>query len=971
MIALLLLFLLSGFSALVYELIWVRHAGLIFGNTVYATSTVVATYMAGLGFGAWWFGRRVARRRIRPVRLFAFLELAVAAYALAMPFLFQIITHLYVGFSRHVTDQPAALTLIRFLLSVSILIVPTFLMGGSLPVLSAALIRKDASFGKYLGWLYGINTLGAAGGLLLSGFVLIPALGLRWTNYAAVSLDSFVALTAFVLAGWMAIEPTSPAATETSNTPKVPVMPLMAVAFSGFLALALEVVWFRVLILIFGSTTYSFAAMLAVFLFGLAVGPLAFGWVADHIKHKALLFAAVLLAMAGYTLWSMGHFDDQAIFLLAYMVAHDFSWSHMIVAKFMITLFFLAFPALCFGWLFPLASRMAEEVVHRPSSAVGAAYAANTIGAIVGSLLAGFFLLPQYGVNLSLLILTVCAIVGALLLGVAQQGDFRARVAVLAVSLLLLGWTLVLPPQWSDRLLSSGPYFHPRSYVQDGRVLFREKLDAQRLLFFEEGPLASVAVVLTDSQRMQYVSDGKVEADNSPRSMLLQRMMGHLPMLFHPNPRSVLNIGLGAGVTYGALGCYDLDRMDVVEIEPAAVDVARIWAPLNHNILNHPLANVIIGDGRNFLLCTTNRYDIITSDPFEPVHAGANFLYTVDHFQVARDRLKTDGIMCQYLPLYELSREDYAGIIRSFLHVFPNTAFFYTGDDSILLGFNGPIAHRPDVLLQRFKRPAVQASLSEIGFTRPAALLGMLVADLNDVPEDFLQGRLNTDDHPRVEYSAPKNALRSTVDENALVLRKLFTDLPRDYLARVDDEIAESILNQRQALQGLIAAAVARSNNNVEEAYGLMAEAHALAPTHPIINSELADANIVFGGLRLEQGQFQEAFQCYMKALQHDPGQFEAMYQLVYLSMQNGQTELAGNILQHALKVYPGAAVFHALQGKYLATMGALDESYRAYRRAVEIDDTKAAYFRDLASVADRLGRTGEADLARKKAADL
>jgi spermidine synthase len=286
-------------------------------------------------------------------------------------------------------------------------------------------------------------------------------------------------------------------------------------------------------------------------------------------------------------------------------------------------------------------------------------------------------------------------------------------------------------------------------------VVLRESLASLELLFYREGTTATVAVTRLLDGRLHFSSDGKVEADTSPQSMVLQRMMGHVPMLLHPNPRRVLNIGLGAGVTSGALSCYPETQLEIADIEPAVTNVAAIWAERNHDLIRRGRHTLFINDGRNHLLVTTNRYDVITSDPFEPVVAGAASLYTVEHFQLARSRLAPGGLMAQFLPLYELSRDDLLMIVRTFARVFPRASVFFTGTDTILLGLTEGAELRLATAAAKFAIPEVRASLAEIGMDRPERLLDMLVMDLEPGDAAIHEGRVNSDNHPFIEFSAP------------------------------------------------------------------------------------------------------------------------------------------------------------------------------------------------------------------------
>lgn len=969
-----LLFFLSGFSALIYELLWLRQLGLIFGNSVYATATVLTAYMAGLGFGAWWFGRK-AESCGNPVRLFGILVCATGLYALLVPLLFHLLSMTHILAYRSISSSALFLIPLRFALAVGIMIVPTALMGGTLPVLVRGLPRTRQGFGSSLGLLYGLNTLGAVAGLLASGFFLIPAMGLRSTNLLAVACNVAIGLAAFGLAGRLPppeeILPEAQAHDRRETLFPTARISLLATALSGFLALALEVVWFRTLVLVFGSTTYSFCAMLSVFLLGLAAGSLVFSRLIDRTRRPMLLFCLCLLCIGGYTLWSMTRFDAQPLFLLKHLMRHGFSWSAMISAKFMITLFFLLVPTLLFGFMFPLAARMARGERHESAGVVGRVYACNTMGSILGSLAAGFVLLRFLGIAGSLMLLAGLSLACGAALMFLMRERHLLRAAVWIPALVLAGLFSAFPPKLDPKLLIAGPYFTPWKYVQDGEIVLDKILASQKILLFEEGLLATIAVTKTEAQELFYISDGKVEADSSPRSVMLQRMMGHLPMLFHPDPKRVMNIGLGAGMSFGALGCYPVDALDVVEIEPASVLAADQWSDYNHSILRHPKTRIIIDDGRNYLLCTTSRYDVISSDPFEPVHSGANNLYTVDHFAVAKSRLNPGGIMCQYLPLYELSMEDFRTIIRSFVSVFPESTFFYTGDDTILLGFRDRIRHAPEDVRAKLSIPEVQASLREIGMNRLESILGMFVADMTDLKDMLSAGPLNTDDRPIVEYSAPKSALHYTPDINMQVLLEMLTPLPDSLVASLNTEARAAVDREREALQCILQANRLSSAGRVQEGAALLQKAYELAPLNPVVRNDLVLMHTGFGQSLLGAGRAGPAAEHFQQALMIQPNDFWALYHMVHLAMQAGQPQFAQNLIHHALGQYPESDVFYALNGKYEFTAGNAARAGLSYEKALSLAPEKAEYWEDYAAVAQAAGNVKLADEAREHAARL
>lgn len=953
------IFFLSGLSALVYQLLWMRQLGFIFGNTVYAGATVLTAFMGGLAIGSHLFGRWAERLK-NPIKCFAILEWIIAAYALLLPALFYLIRVIYRLAYQHVSSDLAFLTPLRFFLAILILLIPTIAMGGTLPVIMRGLAREDERFGARLGWLYGVNTLGAVAGVFLCGFYLIPTIGLTYTNGLAAGTDLVAGLGAWMLARAHRVpEPILEPKRAPFRWRTMPVASRYAIfvaTLCGFLALALEVIWFRALILVFGSTTYSFTVMLGVFLLGMALGSMLIAPFLDRAKQLLPWLAAALALIGAYTLWSIYRFDRGPDQLLAYLFERQFTWEAMNQIRFLIALSHLAVPALLFGAAFAMATRMVRRDEHSSSGAVGMVYALNTCGALLGSFAGGFILLPLLGMERALLVIAMLALTVGVGTFIVWGRSMGARWLAFAVFAALVFGVALKPPHWNKSMLSSGAFFGPFNFVQDGRITLRERIMADRLLVYHEALSSTISVHIGDDEIKFFCIDGKTEADQTPRSMVLQRMIGHLPMLFHPNARTAVNIGLGAGVSFGALGQHPLDHLEVVEIEPEVQRATRAWGALNHHILDQTNAIVTINDGRNHLFSTPLTYDVITADPFEPVMAGAANLYTVEYFQLGRDRLNEDGIMGQYLPLYELSLDDYLTIVRSFVKVFPHTALFYTGFDTILIGFKGEVQLNADVLRRNFQIPAVAASLAGIGFTSPEMILGMFVADLSEHPEFAGSGALNTDEFPVIEYSAPKSALRYTTDENQAALLAHFTAIPEAWLEGLDEAAADRLQAEHEAVRLMLEAAVLRGRGDTESAFKLLARANEISPSNPVVKNEMVAMLVVSAQTLQKSGESREAARQFQTALQLDPDDFWSIYHLVNLAMAAGQVDYASNLLDHAKERYPESPVMVGLYGKFLFTTGRQADGLKLMQRAVSVQPGSQGLWTDLRTFAALVG---------------
>lgn len=968
MIMISIIFFFSGLSALVYQLLWMRHLGFIFGNTVYAGATVLTAFMTGLALGSHIFGKYASKLK-RPFRCFALLEWGVAIYAILLPFMFKALPYIYRFAYRHISDELMFLTPVRFVLAFALLIIPTLLMGGTLPVLIQGIAARPETFSKRLAWLYGINTLGAVAGVFASSFLLIPAIGLTYTNLLAATTDLIAGTAAWFACRLITKTSHSPLKAAPPGSSKLSTQAKLAITAAtlcGFVALALEVIWFRALILVFGSTTYSFSVMLGIFLLGIALGSIMMAPILDRVRKRITLLSLLILLMGLATFLSLYTFDAGPDFLLNYLKNNDLSWGSMLEARFMISLWHLAAPAMLSGMAFATATSIVRTHEISSSRATGLVYAMNTFGAIVGSFVGGFILLPVLGIASSLFALGIVLIAFGALILVAMLTSKHLRMIAGIAAFVLIGAICWVPPQWNQELLSAGAFFSPFNFIKSDTITLRQTVLNDRLLHYEEALGSTVSVHLSLNEQKYFSVNGKVEADQSQRSMVLQRMIGHLPTLFHPNPQKAVNIGLGAGVSFGALGTHPLEHLEVVEIEPAVQQAANVWGALNHNIMQNTEIILTINDGRNHLFATTNVYDVITADPFEPVMTGAANLYTREYFKLAHDRLKPDGIMGQYLPLYELSLDDYLSIVRSFVDVFPQTALFFTGFDTILIGFKGEMNLNADTLRAHFEIPEVKNSLSEIGFTSPEMLLSMFVADLTQHPEFTQTGILNTDDRPYVEFSAPKSALRYTTDANQAALLGIFTPIPPKWLEGLDQEQADQLRNEHEAVRLMLEASILRSQNNMEGSYQKLMEAHQIAPDNPVVENELV-AMLHLAAQSTRQARMNdEAARQFQIILKLDPTDFWALHNLIELGMIAGETEFAGKVLDRAKAAYPESPLIMAAEGKYLFTNDQQTQGLQLINQALDLHPDSLLIAEDLMKLSQLTGNVA----LMKKASD-
>jgi spermidine synthase len=752
-------------SGLIYEVIWARQLTLVFGATAPAVTTVLTSFMLGMSLGSYVAGRW-AWRRIQPLRAYALIELGVGVYAVAFPLLLDGLNMVHVPLFRRLIGHPLLLGEIRVVMVVALLLVPTMLMGASLPVLARALTQGPARVEHETGLLYGLNTLGAAAGVYVSTFFLIPRVGLTGGWLVAAALNCVVAGMAWHCARrWPAPPSAEPVAAPSAGAR--PVWILLAYGGSGLAALGYEVVWTRISVLLFGSSVYAMAVVLASFLLGLGAGSLVGSRLAERARRPFVVAAALQIVIAVGVLVGAPWFDRlPELFLEAFRLSGGQWWS-LTALEFLIALGLMIVPTLAMGATFPLVTRLLGAGGDA-GRVVGTAYTANTWGAIVGAALTGFWLIPWLGFRGSLLALAGINVLAACVLLAREPGRRgwqRWAVVVPAVAGVV---TLALLPGWNVKALSSGAYLYPQQYLGYG---FDRLIDQQRVIFYREGATATVAVMEAKYRFLRI--NGKTDAGDSPDN-LTERLLAHVPLLLHPEPRSVLVIGLGTGVTLGSALLHPIERADAVEISQEVVDASQFFTEANLQALDDRRTRLHVLDARTWLMAMETRYDVITSEPSNPWQTGNANLFTLEHYRLVQARLAPNGIFCQWLPFYRMDEGDFRAAIRTFQAVFPNTTVWFSGGDVLLVGSVAPIVVNPARFLQRASQDGVTRSLREIGIGDGASLLGFFMLDPPSVRAYVGGGPpYHSDNYPLLEFSGPKTLYRESAPEILTKLRQL------------------------------------------------------------------------------------------------------------------------------------------------------------------------------------------------------
>jgi spermidine synthase len=743
---LLALFAASGCAALIYEVVWLEQLALIIGASAVSLGVLLAAFMGGMCLGSLLLARFMPKQ-MQPLHAFALLELALALFGVGIFYLLPAVDALYAALGG------AGFTgmLVRAAVAAFCLLPPTLLMGATLPAIARALPTTPRGAAS-LGLCYAANIAGAMLGSLLAGFYLLRVHDAGVATLAAATLNVVAACASFALAraGGFATGTTSvPQALEPRAGPRAPARIYLALALSGAAALSAEVVWTRHLSLLFGATVYAFAVILAVFLLGLALGSGAASAVVRRLDPRRTFaisqwLAGVGIAWAAYAIalllpyWPLG------------ATLQSPSWVTLAGDALRAAAAILP-PAMAWGASLPLALAATANITQDRARVVGRLYAANAAGAIAGALLTSLGLVSTVGgtaVQQALIVL--CAGSGIVVL--APLGAQRRRIE-LVTSALVVGGAMAL---------AAGVPSLPPELVAYGRFLPTRGVGAN-VLYTGEGLTTSIAISQDDGA-LTYHGAGKAQASSHLQDMRLQRMLGHLATLSTSHGRSFLVIGLGAGVTAGAVAIDPkAERVVVAEIEPLVPRVVpQYFSAQNFAVVDNPKVDIVVDDGRHYLLTTEEKFDGITSDPLDPWVKGAAALYTQEFWQLVKSRLNDGGVITVFVQLYESTEEAVRSEIATFFEVFPNGVVFANtvegmGYDAVLLGRAGDAPLDVDAMHTRLRSPEyglVARSLADVGFSSAVDLLATYAAGARDLRPWLRDATINTDRNLRLQYLA-------------------------------------------------------------------------------------------------------------------------------------------------------------------------------------------------------------------------
>jgi spermidine synthase len=938
-----LLFFCSGISGLIYQVIWVRVFGNVFGNTIYSASLVVAVFMIGLGAGSYvagvWADRRYASRPDSMLRAYGGVELVIAVMALAVSALLPHLAEMTSRASSYARGADgwfvlsASSYLARIAIAVVLLTPITVLMGGTLALLIRHLVRNDLDAGNWrIAAIYGINTIGAAAGCFATDVWLVPAYGLRGTQIVAVAFNVVAGIGAFALATIgtaipSVVPPVPNRGSQTRKTksevarrgggtpdadPRMPALvPLtgLALALSGFAAMGMEIVWFRHFSILLGEFRAVFSLLLAVILIGAGFGSLAGGLLHRRTNQPAqcliviqgLFVACTLLGVAIASAEEIR--DASAAYADRHLAAYG--WARAFAELWFNArpiLLVVGVPAVLMGLAFPLANAVIQRTESAVGRRAGVLYLFNTLGAVCGSLVTGFVLLPAFGIQKTATMLTLAAAsaAGPLYLATGRQpGSKRSLAVSMLLSALALGAWLSLPAD----------------YVLGRALLF----PLQRAYTLSEGITELIAVTDGPDGGRVLVTNGHPMSSTELLSQRYMRAMAHIPLLALDNPQSVLVICYGVGNTAQAAALHPtVRRVDVVDLSRHVLEHSSYFKDTNGDVLHDPRVNVYVNDGRNHLqMQPAASYDLITLEPPPIVHAGVAALYSTEFYQTARSRLRPNGYMSQWLPAFGVPNSTILSMVRSFVDVFPNAVLLSGATSNLLLiGTNGG---RNEVDPRRLAgalamAPAVEADLRRLDLGSPREIAGMFVASAATLLNATRGVAPVTDDRPIQEYG--KRSLLP-FDEglpmSIVDLRGIATWCPRCFADGKPAPLVEG-LDTYLALTNLaysappidVAQTVRTGATRPVAGSGYLG---AIVPDSPQLDAVLRSAfteKYQHATDLLQQRQFDEAARGFREALRFMPESVEAHNNLGIALASQGRLDEATDQFRQALTIQPG-----------------------------------------------------------------
>ena len=753
---------------MIYEVLWVRLFVLVMGGTVYSFTTVLVAFMAGLALGGWLGGKYADRMKRSPLLVYAALEGVIGLYCLMIPFLISGLDPVFTLLHPFVSAHNLAGLLLRFFFSGLVLLLPCTLMGATLPILVRYSFQGPGQLGKTTASLYAVNTFGAVAGSLASGMILLPKIGQSATLYFAAGINFFIFFSILFLVRLRRPE-SGPVQEQVPGVVRSPgagsgsALLLLLYGLSGAAAMVYQVAWTRALILSLGTTLYVLSMILTAFIAGLGLGALAVRPMVDRIS-RLWLWTGVLELLVGFSAWLVVPLFARLPLWMAAAHRPDcyFVW---LSEEFFAGFALIFIPTFAMGALLPLVVRLYQSLRGGAGSAVGAVYAWNTIGAIFGAFLCGFFLISRIGLRNSLILASVANVGVGLAFILNEKKMLAAKLAAFAAAIASISALFFLVPGWDPQIINSGPYLNFNNYGGLSAADIEQSLKSDsRNLFYKEGAEATVSVSesITDGALSLRIN-GKADASTGD-DMITQVFLGHFPFLFNPGAEKVMVLGLASAVTLNSVLTHPVKQAVCLEISPEVVEASKYFGAVNHHPLKDARTVLIVSDARDHLAHSADKYDAIISEPSNPWIGGEGLLFTDEFFKQARARLNPGGVMVLWIGIYDLDVEALRMLARTFINEFPQATLWESvvGSDYLFVGAPAAAVVDYSAFKVWFNTPRVKYDFERVGIDWPEQVIARFLMGPRELAAFAGVGPLHTDDKRQLEMRVPEvNYLRS------------------------------------------------------------------------------------------------------------------------------------------------------------------------------------------------------------------
>ena len=923
-----LLFFISGITALVYEIVWTRMLTLVFGHTVFSVSIVLAAFMAGLGLGSYLFGYAIDHLPETnssssggdvpaALLIYGWVEILICVSGVLLSLLFANFSGIYASLHSFIPESIPLQNLIKIVFAFGLMLIPTTFMGATLPIMSKYCVTDDSKIGTQVSLLYALNTLGAASGCLITGFFLMGTFGVLQTVLLAAGANLLIGVGALSIyvetvpgANWKFRLPSLRIPRMSWNTDQEFWRGISFIC--GFTALAYEVLWTRLLVFSISSTVYSFSMMLTVFLLGIFLGSLLLIPLAGRI-HNVRTF--LLILQGGTGLYVIASIYGLESILSAPWNSYNLTQpASAFLRYFKDSAGLMLIPTLLLGMCFPLLIKTVSGGHQNVGKATGQIYSANTFGAIWGSLCAGFLFLPNLGSQVSLTLVATLNLLTMVLL--FRTGNYLTLPVRKGLTVVFAAVILFVNMAIPNDLLNS-------FFMRDSAG----KRNLKKLMYFEEGLSDTVAVFkddygVLDPTAKRLITNGVSMSASNLIATRYMKLFAHVPILLVDHPDDVLVVCFGTGQTTGAAGLHPrVKTVDSLELSSSVINAGEMFADQNHNVLHNPKVNFVIQDGRNHLLTTHKRYDVITSEPPPPRTAFTVNLYTQEYYELQKKRLKPGGIAAQWIPLHSQGQKEVDMHFKTFQSVFPHTmGWISVANEILIIGSDQPIRIDFEKLKTRLEEPEIKKALADIEIPNIFSFLSNIWF-LDEQVQALGKGHpLITDNHPAIEFYLDLGNVIDVPGREKYVFNRAPFEQVSNYVENLSDIDRITFRTYYEAMD-LYQRGVMYSNR------GQLLKALNL----------IEDNNLVSYHLQADKNQMARL----IELVEENPSNMENLLNLGHSYFQIGEYEKSIGILKMVLEKNPKISYANLYMGYNLLEMGKKDEALDYFKNTAKNDPSQ------------------------------